>query len=64
MDFKKIIISCFIIWIAQRSSTGLEIPSDFTSFSTLLQSRIKRDDKYEVKCHQSGTGTTYNITAY
>ena len=57
MDFKKIVVSCFIIWLAQRSTSGLEISSDLPNFSTFLQSRNKRDDKYDVKCHQSGTGT-------
>ena len=55
MNFRKILVSILIIWFAQKS-TGLKIPSDFLSMSTLLQSRIKRDDDYHVKCHQSGTG--------
>ena len=37
-------------------SIGSRIPTDFTALSSLLQSRIKRDDDYHVKCHQSGTG--------
>ena len=64
MDFKKIVISCFIIWLAQRTTNGLEISSDLPSFSNFLQSRNKRDDGYDVKCHQSGTGTVHYMLNY
>ena len=55
MNYIKIFVLTLIVWFAQRSIAS-KIPSDFTSISSLLQSRIKRDNDYEVKCHQSGTG--------
>ena len=58
MNYIKIFVLTLIVWFAQRSIAS-KIPSDFTSISTLLQSRIKRDNDYEVKCHQSGTGMYY-----
>ena len=60
MNYIKIFVLTLIVWFAQRSIAS-KIPSDFTSISTLLQSRIKRDNDYEVKCHQSGTGMYYFI---
>ena len=58
MNYIKIFVLTLIVWFAQRSIAS-KIPSDFTSISSLLQSRIKRDNDYEVKCHQSGTGMYY-----
>ena len=63
MNYIKIFVLTLIVWFAQRSIAS-KIPSDFTSISTLLQSRIKRDNDYEVKCHQSGTGMYYFIIVY
>ena len=47
-----------IIWFAERATS---ISTEYSSISTLLQSRLKRDDDYHVKCHQSGTGKTQGV---
>jgi hypothetical protein len=46
-------IKHFLSLIAINSVSSSAIPADL---SNLLQSRIKRDDHYNMKCHQSHTG--------
>ena len=57
MNVVKLILVYMFVWLANRAifSTAETLP-DYSAFSNLLQSRIKRDDHYHMKCHQSGTG--------
>ena len=52
------------IFLNPKTATSSKIPTEFTQISSLLQSRIKRDDDYNVKCHQSGTGTYFIQATY
>ena len=58
VDFRKMVLLPLLIWFIQKSTitSASIIPDDFSSISTLFQSRMKRDNDYKVKCHQSGTG--------
>ena len=56
MDIRKYFALIFIIFVNLNDSSCSNIPIDYSAMSNLLQSRIKRDDDYKVKCHQSHTG--------
>ena len=58
VDFRKMVLLPLLIWFIQKSTitSASIIPDEFSSISTLFQSRMKRDNDYKVKCHQSGTG--------
>ena len=61
MNFRKIIIPYLLNLFAQNCrTTGSEF-NEISSPSNLFESRVKRGDKYHVKCHQSGTGTFTKI---
>ena len=59
MKIGKFLVAGLLIWLTSKSVTSSKILTEFTSLSSLLQSRIKRDDGYKVKCHQSGTGIDF-----
>ena len=61
MNYRKIIIPYLINWFAQNCRATLSEFDEVSSPSNLFESRVKRDDKYKVKCHQSGTGTFTRI---
>ena len=56
MDIRKYFALIFIIFVNLKDSSCSNIPIDYSAMSNLLQLRIKRDDGYNVKCHQSHTG--------
>ena len=60
MDIRKYFALIFIIFVNLKDSSCSNIPIDYSAMSNLLQSRIKRDDDYKVKCHQSHTGNKIN----
>ena len=55
MNLVKLILVYMFVWLANRATYAETLP-DYSAFSNLLQSRMKRDDHYHMKCHQSGTG--------
>ena len=61
MKIGKFLVAGLLIWLTSKSVSSSRIPTEFTPLSSLLQARIKRDDGYKVKCHQSGTGKYFNI---
>ena len=65
MNVVKLILVYMFVWMANRAffsaatvSASAETLPDYSAFSNLLQSRMKRDDHYHMKCHQSGTGNS------
>jgi hypothetical protein len=60
MDIRKYFAMFFIIFVNLNNLGCSKIPIDYSAMSNLLQSRIKRDDDYKVKCHQSHTGNKSN----
>ena len=61
MNYRKFIIPFLINLFAQNCrATGSEF-DEFSSTTNFFESRVKRGDKYHVKCHQSGTGTFTKI---
>ena len=68
MNVVKLILVYMFVWMANRAffsaatvSASAETLPDYSAFSNLLQSRMKRDDHYHMKCHQSGTGNSMVI---
>ena len=60
MNVVKLILVYMFVWMANRAffSSAAETLPDYSAFSNLLQSRMKRDDHYKMECHQSGTGNS------
>ena len=55
MKIGKFLVAGLLVWFTSKSVLSSKIiPTD--SMSDLIQSRIKRDDDYHVKCQQSHTG--------